>query len=228
MTGALTDESLGPPSHRREIQRQFWVEHPKGLLTQEAAHQVGVFRQRLGRAGSDTVVACPTVFFETVVWSRPTIRRAGGRSCGGLKVPSVRQIAREVGRAPSTISPRFAATQPRGAASSTTVPDFGKWKGLTLARRAEAGRRSRLREYVQDRLSGQWRDGITVVAMRLGPVWPDFAQEDGTLDCQLWDDLIATRRWSHNWQSRWSHPPGKIRSHWSQPHGKRQLCRRAG
>ncbi len=31
----------------------------------------------------------------------------------------------------------------------------------------------------------------------------------------------STRRWSHNWQSRWSHPPGKIRSHWSQPHGKR-------
>ncbi|WP_264012365.1 hypothetical protein, partial [Mycolicibacterium peregrinum] len=31
----------------------------------------------------------------------------------------------------------------------------------------------------------------------------------------------ATRRWSHNWQSRWSHHPGKISSHWSHPPGRR-------
>ena len=33
----------------------------------------------------------------------------------------------------------------------------------------------------------------------------------------------AARRWSHNWQSRWSHHPGKIRSNRSHAHGKRQV-----
>lgn len=32
----------------------------------------------------------------------------------------------------------------------------------------------------------------------------------------------AARRWSHNWQSRWSHHPGKIRSKRSHAHGRRQ------
>lgn len=32
----------------------------------------------------------------------------------------------------------------------------------------------------------------------------------------------ATRRWSHNWQSRWSHHPGKISSRWSHAPGRRQ------
>ena len=86
---------------------------------------------------------------------------------------SVRQIAREVGRAPSTISRELR----RNAATRCGKLDYrasvAQWKADLVAQRPKMAKlvaNSRLREYVQDRLSGQIsrRDGITIVGPETG------------------------------------------------------------
>src|SRR4051794_19805902 len=42
LTGRSPMKSPGAPSHRREVEREFWREIAKGLLAEEAAHAVGV------------------------------------------------------------------------------------------------------------------------------------------------------------------------------------------
>src|SRR5829696_7271212 len=41
LTGRLPMRSPGAPSHRREVEREFWREIAQGLLPEEAAHAVG-------------------------------------------------------------------------------------------------------------------------------------------------------------------------------------------
>jgi IS30 family transposase len=85
----------------------------------------------------------------------------------------VRQIARELGRAPSTISRelrRNAAT--RGGKLDYRV-SVAQWKADLVAQRPKIAKlvsNRRLREYVQDRLSGQIsrRDGTTVAGPETG------------------------------------------------------------
>ena len=42
LTGRSAMKSPGAPSHRREVEREFWREIAKGLLPEEAAHAIGV------------------------------------------------------------------------------------------------------------------------------------------------------------------------------------------
>nr|WP_233520247.1 IS30 family transposase [Prauserella sp. PE36] len=149
--------SPGHPKFQREIESAFWDEIAKGLLAEEAARVVGV---------------SPPV---GVRW----FRNGGGMPPFNLKPPSgrylsfpereeiallkaqgagVRQIAREVGRDPSTISRelrRNAATRGGKLGYRASV---AQWKADLVARRpktAKLAANPRLRAYVQDRLSGQ-------------------------------------------------------------------------
>ena len=85
----------------------------------------------------------------------------------------VRQIARELGRAPSTISRELR----RNAATRGGKLDYrasvAQWKADLVAQRPKIAKlvsNRRLREYVQDRLSGQIsrRDGTTVAGPETG------------------------------------------------------------
>jgi hypothetical protein len=49
LTGRSPMKSPGAPSHRREVEREFWAEIGKGLLPEEAAGVVGA-SQAVGRA----------------------------------------------------------------------------------------------------------------------------------------------------------------------------------
>ena len=42
LTGRDTMRSLGAPSHRREIERQFWVQIATGITSEKAAEAAGL------------------------------------------------------------------------------------------------------------------------------------------------------------------------------------------
>jgi IS30 family transposase len=192
LTGRSPMKSPGAPSHRREIQRQFWAEIAKGLLAEEAAHQVGVspavatrwFRHGGGMSpfSSKPLSGRYLSFAER---EEIALRRAQGAD--------VRQIARELGRAPSTISRELR----RNAATRGGKLDYrasvAQWKADLVAQRPKMAKlvaNPRLREYVQDRLSGQIsrRDGTTV----LGP------------DTGEWTGRNKPHRGDRGWVQAWS------------------------
>ena len=103
LTGRSAMKSPGKPSHRREVERWFWTEIAKGLSSEDAAQAVGVssaagvrwFRERGGMA---TLLRDPDTCRYLCFAEREEIAllRAEGKG--------VREIAREIGRSPSTIS----------------------------------------------------------------------------------------------------------------------------
>ena len=166
LTGRSPMKSPGAPSFRREVEREFWREIATGVTSEEAAIAVGAsqaagsrwFRQRGGMPSIDLAQLSGRYlsFHE-----REEI--AIGRAQGG----GVREIARRLGRDPSTISRELR----RNAATRGGKLDYrasvAQWKAELLAQRPKTAKlvaNERLREYVQDRLSGLVRrpDGTAV------------------------------------------------------------------
>ena len=149
--------SPGHPKFQRHVEAAFWAEIAKGLLAEEAAAVIGV---------------------------APAVATRWYRQCGGMrpfdpKPPSgrylsfaereeiallkaqgkgVREIARDVGRDPGTISRELR----RNAATRGGKPDYrasvAQWKADLAARRPKTAKlvtNPRLHAYVQERLSGQ-------------------------------------------------------------------------
>lgn len=173
LTGRSPMKSPGAPSHRREIQRQFWGEIAKGSLPEEAAHVVGVSQAvgtRWFRHGGGMPPFCLNPL------SGRYLSFAEREEIALLRVQGagVRQIARELGRAPSTISQelrRNAATRGGKLESRASV---AQWKAELVALRPKTAKlvaNPRLREYVQERLTGQisQRDGTPVAGPQPGP-----------------------------------------------------------
>ena len=170
MTGRSPMRSPGAPTHRREVEAAFW---------RDCEGSVGGGGGGCGRrvAGGRGAVV-PTRWRHVTVRLRPAI---SGRylsfpereEIALLKAQGagVREIARAVGRDPSTISRelrRNAAT--RGG--KLRLPGVGRAvesrPGRAAAEDSETGLNPRLHAYVQQRLSGQiCRPDGTVVA---GPV----------------------------------------------------------
>lgn len=159
VTGRAPLRSPGAPSHPRAREREFWAKISTGLLPTEAGVAIGV---------------------APVVGSR-WFRQSGGMSPYSWPAPSgrylslpereeiailkatgvgVRAIARALGRSPSTISRELR----RNAATRGGKLDYrasvAQWKAELFARRPKVAKlvaNPRLREYVQERLSGQIR-----------------------------------------------------------------------
>jgi transposase len=157
-----------PPVNRREIQQRFWRKVAEGLSSEDAALACGVstpvgtrwFRE----AGSMPPISlappsgCYLSFAEREDIALLKARRAG-----------VREIARKLGRSPSTISRelrRNAATRGGGLEYRAST---AQWHAQRRARRPKTAKlavHDTLRQYVQDRLAG------TVIA-------PDGSQVPG-------------------------------------------------
>ena len=173
LTGRSPMKSPGAPSHRREIQRQFWVEIAKGLLPEEAAHMVGVSQAvgtRWFRHGGGMPPFCLNPLSGRCLSFAECEEIALLRAQGA----GVRQIARELGRAPSTISRELR----RNAATRGGKLDYrasvAQWKAELVAQRPKTAKlvaNPRLRQYVQERLTGQIsrRDGTPVTGPQTGP-----------------------------------------------------------
>ncbi|MGW7283846.1 IS30 family transposase [Streptomyces sp. NPDC054844] len=149
--------SPGHPKFQRHIETAFWDEIAKGLLAEEAAGVVGVapavatrwFRQCGGMRPFDPK---PHSGRYLSFSEREEIALLNAQGKG------VREIAREVGRDPGTISRELR----RNAATRSGKLDYrasvAQWKSDMAARRPKTSKlvaNPRLHAYVQERLSGE-------------------------------------------------------------------------
>jgi len=167
--------SLGMPTIRRGIRRRFWRAIASGADTTAASAAAGVSQgagQRwFVKAGGVPPMSLkePSARYLTFV-EREEIAVLFAQQVG------VREIARRLGRDPATISRELR----RNAATRC-----GKWEYRAIAAQWHAERRAarpkpsklagdeRLREYVQDRLSGPGRWSPEQIARRLQLEFPD-------------------------------------------------------
>jgi IS30 family transposase len=173
LTGRSPMKSPGAPSHRREVQRAFWVEVAKGLLAEEAAAVVGVSQAVGGRWFRHGGGMCP---FDLKKFSGRYLSFREREEIALLRAQGagIREIARQLQRSPSTVSRELR----RNAATRGGKLDYrasvAQWKAELVAQRPKTAKlvsNERLRDYVQDRLSGQVRrpDGVAAAGPAVEP-----------------------------------------------------------
>ncbi len=184
--------SPGRPPARREVERAFWVGIAEGLSSEDAAVACGVsgpvgsrwFRER---GGMPSTGLGPSSGRYLSFAEREEIALLRAQDVG------IREIARRLRRAPSTISRELR----RNAATRSGRLDYragiAQWKAELMARRPKTVKlvaNDRLRDYVQDRLAGviQRPDGTPAG----GPVAPE------------WKGRNKPRRADRRWATAWS------------------------
>ena len=167
VTGRAVMRSPGRPSAgRREDRVVFWLAVGDGMTTVEAARLAGVsdavgvrwFREG---GGMSTVTLAPLSGRYLSFSEREEIALLRAQEVG------VREIARRVGRSPSTISRELRRNAGTRSGSLTYRASTAQWHADRRARRPKPAKlavKRRLREYVQERLAGQIRrpDGTAV------------------------------------------------------------------
>ena len=182
--------SPGRPPARRDLERAFWVRIAEGLSSEDAAVACGVsgpvgsrwFRER---GGMPSIQLSPLSgrylsFAEREEMALLTVQGRG-----------VRAIARQLGRSPSTISRELRRNAATRGGQLEYRAGIAQWKAELQARRPKTAKlvlNDRLREYVQDRLSGQIArpDGELIV----GPEVKFKGRRHGRR---------ADRRWARAW-----------------------------
>jgi len=173
-----------------EHRQRFWAAIARGLSSEDAAAQAGVspavgvrwFREG-GGMPSVTLAPASGRYLSFTEREEIAILRAAG--------DGVREIARQLGRSPSTISRelrRNAATRNGGLAYRATT---AQWHAALRARRPKPAKLAvsdELRRYVQDRLAGvvQRPDGTAID----GPDVPWIGRRHGRR---------KDRRWARSW-----------------------------
>ena len=191
LTGRSPMKSPGAPCWRRELEREFWREIRKGLLPREAAAAVGVSQPVGSRwfrhgGGMPSIELAPLSGRYLSFAEREEVAILTAQGAG------VREIARQLERAPSTVSRELR----RNAATRGGKLDYrasvAQWKADLVARRPKTAKlvaNDRLREYVQERLAG------------------DVCTVDGTPvpgPNTLWKGLNKPHRGDRRWAQGWS------------------------
>ena len=157
-TGRAALRSPGrPPAARREHRQQFWKEIARGLSSEEAGALVGVspavatrwFRQG---GGMPPISLAPVSGRYLSFAEREEIAVLHARRCG------VREIARWIGRSPSTISRelrRNAATRGGGLEYRATTAQWHADRRAKRPKMAKLSANDALRSYVEERLGGR-------------------------------------------------------------------------
>ncbi len=191
-TGRPAMRSPGRPPFRREMERAFWVKIAEGMTSEDAGVAVGVsgpvgsrwFRDRGGM---------PSISLDQPSGRYLSFAEREEIALMRAQHLGVRQIARALGRDPSTISRELR----RNAATRGGKLDYragvAQWKAELVARRAKTAKlvaNARLRDYVQERLSGQVRrpDGVAVAGPTPAP----------------WKGRNKPRRQDRRWALAWS------------------------
>ncbi|WP_186315519.1 IS30 family transposase [Catellatospora sichuanensis] len=160
LTGRAAMKSPGAPSHRRDVERAFWREIATGCTSEAAAVAVGVspvagtrwFRDRGGM---------PTFMRARVKGRYLSFEEREEIALLRVQGRGVREIARAVGRDPSTVSRELRRNAATRAGRLDYRASVAQWKAELVARRPKVAKlvtNQRLRQYVQDKLSGVVRD----------------------------------------------------------------------
>lgn len=134
LTGRSPMRSPGAPSHRREKQREFWVEIATGITTEQAAAVVGVsqavgarwFRHAGGMPPLD-LAACSGRYLSFAEREEIAILNATG--------VSAREIARRIGRSPSTVSRELRRNAATRGGKLEYRASVAQWKAELVAQR---------------------------------------------------------------------------------------------
>lgn len=173
LTGRGTMRSPGAPSHRRETERLFWKQIATGITSEKAAEAVGVssavgtrwFRHRGGMS-----------LFMSNSLSARYLSFAEREDIGLLRAKNVgvREIARCLGRSPSTISRELARNAATRGGRLEYRASVAQWKAELIAKRPKTAKlvaNPRLRQYVQEHLEGKVYgvDGREIAGPRQAP-----------------------------------------------------------
>ena len=191
LTGRSLLKSPGKPSLRREVEREFWRVVATGVTSGVAATAVGVsqpagsrwFRQGGGMPPMDLA---PLSGRYLSFREREEIAILKAQGTG------VREIARQLGRSPSTISRELRRNAATRGGKLEYRASVAQWKAELVTQRPKAAKlvaNDRLREYVQQRLSG----AVRVPGGRsVGPEGP------------AWKGRNKPRRGDRRWVQGWS------------------------
>jgi IS30 family transposase len=173
LTGRSPMKSPGAPSHRREVEREFWREIAKGLLAEEAAAVVGA-SQAVGARWFRHRGGMPSIDVAPLSGRYLSFREREEIAILHAQGASVRRIAGRLGRAPSTISRELRRNAATRGGKLNYRASVAQWKAELVAQRPKTAKlvvNDRLREYVQERLSGQVRrlDGTPVAGPATRP-----------------------------------------------------------
>lgn len=149
--------SPGAPPHQRETERLFWIEIANGLLPAAAAIAVGA-SQPVGQRWFHNAGGMPPFDLTPLSGRYLSFREREEVAMLRAQGAGVRQIARAIGRDPSTVSRELR----RNAATRGAKPEYrasvAQWKAELTAKRPKTAKlvtNPRLHAYVQERLSGQ-------------------------------------------------------------------------
>ena len=192
LTGRSAMISPGAPATRRSIEREFWKKIAEGVSSEDAADMVGVspavgsrwFRQG---GGMSTIELTEPGGRYLSFSEREEIAILRAQDVG------VREIARRLGRAPSTISRELRRNVATRGGMLEYRASVAQWKAELMARRPKTAKmveNPRLRDYVQDRLSGVIRGPSGVIVT--GPVVPE------------WKGRRKPHRQDRRWSTAWS------------------------
>lgn len=192
LTGRPAMRSPGRPPIRREVERAFWMKIAEGMTSGTAAVACGVspvvgarwFRER---GGMPSIQLTPPSDRYLSFTEREEIALLNAQAVG------VREIARRLGRDPSTVSRELRRNAATRGGRLDYRASIAQWKAELAARRPKTPKLvadERLRGYVQDRLSGDVRrpDGGQVT----GPTTP------------RWKGRNKPRRQDRRWATAWS------------------------
>ena len=167
--------SPGHPKFQRHVEVAFWEQIAKGLLPEEAAGVIGV-AQAVGARWFHNAGGMPPFDLKF----KPTGRYlsfAEREEIALLKAQEkgVREIAREIGRDPGTVSRELRRNAATRGGKLEYRASVAQWKADMAAKRPKAAKlvtNPRLHAYVHERLSGQLRrpDGTVIP----GPQAPRF------------------------------------------------------
>jgi len=166
-------KSPGAPAHRREVEREFWIQVATGVTCEQAAATVGVSQAVGGRwfrhgGGMPPMDLSPTTGRYLSFVEREEIALLRVQGVG------VRSIARQIGRSPSTVSRELRRNAATRGGKLEYRASVAQWKADLVAQRPKTAKlvdNPRLRDYVQDRLSGVVRGSDGEVVGPAGPAW---------------------------------------------------------
>lgn len=150
--------SPGHPKFQRQVEAAFWVEIAKGLLPIEAAAVVGVapavgqrwFRHSGGMPPFDPQFKPTGRYLSFPEREEIALLRAQGKG--------VREIAREIGRDPGTVSRELRRNAATRGGKLEYRASVAQWKADMAAKRPKVAKlvaNTQLHAYVHERLSGE-------------------------------------------------------------------------